>query len=192
MTIYKVIPSIFLLMLAFNVNAGEWQFGFGVTYASGISDVADLYEDNLADGPFVDSVEVYEFPVGVGFRSRYQADSGITVDIGVGPLFVMLGDASHTEIPLSATVGYAFAASANTSPYARLGVSHHFANGDYVESSEPGLLGAVGIEFGRNEGLNWGIELSVDDSTVEFLDFSQVGNSELNSYDTQLSVYFMF
>ena len=181
MTIYRIVPSIFLLMLAFNANAGDWQFGFGVTYASGISDVADLYEANLEANPFIDSADVSEFPVGVGFRTRYQGDSGITMDIGIGPLFLILGDASHTEIPLSATVGYAFVHSANTSPYARIGVSHHIVSGDFVESSEPGLFGAVGIEFGRNEGVNWGLELSVDDSTVEFLDLSQAGNIEINT-----------
>lgn len=179
------------LLLISPVKAGEWDYGVGVSYVSGISDVADVYEDNLNTGPFT-SVDVILIPIGPGFVSRYQADSGITVNLGVGPVFLIAGDASHTEVSFSATVGYSFNKDGDTSPYIRVGAVAHSVNGDYVVSSDPGLLAATGVEFGRNQGLNWGIELSVDDSTVVLEDLTGPGNIELNSYDTQLTLFFLF
>lgn len=163
-----------------------------MTYASGITDVVDLYEDNYeAENPSSD-VETFAIPIGPGFIGRYEADSGVIFNIGLGPAFLMVGDVDHTEIPVSATIGYIFARDSDTSPYLRLGVVAHSVSGDYVEDSDPGTLAAVGVEFGRNGGLNWGIELSVDDSSVEFEDLSKSGNTEIDTYDQQLTLFFLF
>ena len=192
MILFKTILIGSALLIISPVKAGEWNFGVGINYVSGVSDVADIYEDNLNTNPFVVDTEVILIPIGPSFISRYQADSGITVNIGLGPVFVIIGDASHTEVSFSATVGYSFNKDGDTSPYIRAGAVVHSVSGDYVVSSDPGSLVAIGVEFGRNQGLNWGIELSVDDSTVVLEDLTQPGNVELNSYDTQLTVFFLF
>jgi hypothetical protein len=191
MKIPRIILITATLLLAGNVNAGEWDLGVGVSYVTGISDVVDLYEDNFEIEESAD-VETFSIPIGASFIARYQADSGIIFNIGVGPAFIILGDVEHTEIPLSATIGYSFSRDGDTSPYIRIGVVDHSVSGDYVESSDSGVLTAIGVEFGRQQGLNWGIELSVDDSTVEFEDLTQAGNTEFETYDRQLTLFFLF
>ncbi|MDH3762822.1 MAG: porin family protein [Gammaproteobacteria bacterium] len=188
----RVFLFVSMLLLGATANAAGWKFGVGATYAGGINDVVDLYEDNYeAENPFTD-VESFAIPIGAGFIGRYETDSGLIFNLGVGPAFIISGDISHTEVPLSATIGYAFARNGDASPYIRAGVVSHYVSGDYVEDSDPGALTAIGVEFGRNGGLNWGLEISVDDSTVEFEDFSKAGNTELNSYDRQLTLFFLF
>lgn len=191
MNVFRIILMSAMLLLAGNLNAAEWDFGVGVSYVTGISDVVDLYEDNFEIEESSD-VETFAIPIGASFIARYQADSGIIFNIGVGPAFIIAGDVEHTEIPLSATIGYLFSREGDTSPYIRIGVVDHSVSGDYVESSDSGVLTAIGVEFGRKQGLNWGIELSVDDSTVEFEDLSKAGNTELETYDRQLTLFFLF
>ena len=186
-----LLTSMLLVVSAANA-AGEWKFGVGVSYVSGIDDVVDIYEDNFeAENPS-SSVDSITIPIGPGFVGRYEADSGLIFNVGVGPLLIFAGDLSHTEIPFSTTIGYMFSRDGDSSPYIRVGVVAHSVSGDYVESSDPGTLTAIGMEFGRNSGLNWGIELSVDDSTVEFEDLTKAGNTEINSYDQQLTIFFLF
>lgn len=190
MKLYKTI-LITMLLIGGSAQADEWDFGVGVSYVTGISDVVDLYEDNYeAENP--GDVDVFTIPIGVSFVGRYQADSGLMFHVGVGPAFVIVGDADHTEIPFSATVGYAFSPQGDSSAYARVGVVAHSVSGDYVEDSEPGVLAAIGIENGRNGGVNWGLEVSVDDSEVEFENLTTGRNETINTYDTQLTLYFLF
>ncbi|MDH3764161.1 MAG: hypothetical protein OEU50_24535 [Gammaproteobacteria bacterium] len=191
MKLFRIALITAALLLAGNANAGDWDFGVGVSYVTGISDVVDLYEDNF-EIEESDDVETFTIPIGASFVARFQAESGITVNIGVGPAFIIAGDVEHTEIPLSATIGYMFSREGDTSPYIRIGIVDHSVSGDYVESSDSGMLTAIGVEFGRNQGLNWGIELSVDDSSVEFEDFTKSGNTEIDTYDRQLTLFFLF
>ena len=107
MNMRRILLGTAMLLLAGNVNAAEWDFGVGVSYVTGISDVVDLYEDNFEIEESSD-VETFTIPIGASFIARYQADSGITFNIGVGPAFLIAGDVEHTEIPLSATIGYMF------------------------------------------------------------------------------------
>jgi len=191
MKLFRIIFTTTVLLLAGNVSAGDWDFGVGVSYVTGISDVVDLYEDNF-EIEESSEVETFSIPIGASFIARYQGDSGVMFNIGVGPAFIIAGDIGHTEIPLSATIGYMFSREGDTSPYVRIGVVDHSVSGDYVESSDSGTLMAIGVEFGRNQGLNWGIELSVDDSSVEFEDLTRAGNTEIDTYDQQLTLFFLF
>ncbi len=186
-----IVFNLAALLSSGHVNAGEWDLGIGVSYVSGISDVTDIYEDNLETDAFVE-VDVVSIPVGAGLMARYRTESGIIVDLGVGPAFLIAGDASHQEIPFSATVGYSFLPGGEMSPYIRFGVVSHYVDGDYVESSEAGNLVAIGMEFNRDERSTWGIELSTNDSTVEFEDLTRAGNTEINSYDQQLTLFILF
>ena len=118
----KMFKTVLMTMLLFagSAQADEWDFGVGVSYVTGISDVVDLYEDNYeAENP--GDVDVVTIPIGVSFVGRYQADSGMMFHVGVGPAFIIVGDADHTEIPFSATIGYAFSPKGDSSAYARIG-----------------------------------------------------------------------
>ena len=191
MKLFRIVYVTSALLFGASVNAGEWAYGVGASYVSGISDVVDLYEDNF-ETESSSSVESFSIPIGAGFVSRYEADSGLIFNLGIGPAFVISGDISHTEVPFSATLGYMFARNSDASPYIRVGPIAHYASGDYVESSEAGVLTAVGIEFGRRQGLNFGLEISVDSSSVEFEDLRQSGNRDIDTYDRQLTLFFLF
>ncbi|GAB1269180.1 hypothetical protein NBRC116493_24330 [Aurantivibrio infirmus] len=185
-----------VLLLSTGLQAGEWKNGIMLSYVSGSSDVLDLYEDNLiANGYYIED-EVEGVPIGIGYRGKYQADSGFRVDIGVGPLMILFGDVDHTELPVTGTVGFDFAPNSPVSPYIRLGAAYHIVSGDDVDKSNVGAFAAFGIEFSRGPGFFWGLEVSVDDSTVDFDRYNfgsfTVDTVELNTYDTQLSLYFMF
>jgi len=169
-----------------------------VSYLSGISDVVDVYERNLRSEPGVVEVDTARFPFGVGFLGHYQADNGLRVDLGAGPVFAMLGVESdtisshHLELPLYATLGYTFSPDAERSAYVRAGVAYHLVDGDYEHGSDPGLYAAVGVELGRSDGSPWGFELGFDDSTVRFVDPAVAGRRKLHTYDTMLSFFFLF
>jgi len=188
----KFLGPLALLLGCGTANA-EWAFGPAVSYISGISDVVDIAERNLLAQPGVVEVDVFEIPVGVGLFTRYQADSGLRFDVGIGPAFAMIsGDTDHFELPVFATVGYTFSPGADRSPYVRVGAAYHAVNGDFEVGSEPGVFAAIGLEMSRNDNFSWGFELSVDDSTVEFLDPAVFGNTEVNSYDSMLTFFFLF
>lgn len=193
------VSLVVVLASAASVARAEWAIGPGVSYASGISDVLDVYERNLLARPGVVDVDTVSIPIGFGLFSRYQADSGLRFDAGVGPAFITLGvesdsvgDADHFELPVYATVGYTFSPGSDRSAYARAGLAYHIVSGDFEVGSDPGLFAAVGMELGRDDGSPWGFEVSIDDSTVEFTDPAVVGNTELNSYDVMLSFFMLF
>lgn len=184
-----------------SADAGEWRFGLGPSYASGVRDVVALYEDNF------NAVNTYAWvesklllPVGIAFAADYHWDSGVRVDLGFGPLFFVTGDAgNHTEIPVGLTVGYTFFPKANTSPYVRAGMVHHFVSGDYYQSTSPGLLAAAGIEFARNRGAKVVLEAMLDDSAVEFDSYTRTtagvlrrSTKKLNTYDTVINLVVKF
>jgi hypothetical protein len=193
-----MLGSAVALLGAAPLARGDWSFGPNVSYLSGISDVVDVYERNLLAEPGVVEVDTAHLPFGVGFLGHYQADNGLRVDFGAGPVFVMLGVESdtisgdHVELPLYATVGYTFSPEADRSAYARVGAAYHIVSGDYERSSDPGLCAAFGLELGRSDGSPWGFELAFDDSTVKFVDPAIAGRRKLHTYDTMLSFFFLF
>jgi hypothetical protein len=169
----------------------EWRLG--VAYASGVRDVADLYEDNLRLAGFDVNVDL-KFPLGVAGAIRYDWASGVRADIGLGPVFVIGGDVRHLEVPLSITAGYNFMRLADVSPYVRGGVIHHFADGDQSTSSSPGLLVAVGLDF-----THFSLEVAADRSEVEFDRLvcgagqpCRLTTTELNTYEILASFYWRF
>lgn len=177
-------------------QAVEWgliEWKLGVAYASGVKDVADLYEDNLRRAGFDANVDV-KFPVGIAGGARYDWANGVRADVGVGPVFAIGGDVRHLEVPLSITAGYNFMRLADVSPYVRAGVIHHFVDGDQSTSSSPGLLAAVGLDF-----THFSLEVALDDSKVEFdrlvcasAQSCRLTTTKLNTYDILASFYWRF
>jgi hypothetical protein len=185
------IASALLLCFVLPCQAMEWRLG--LAYASGIEDVADLYEDNLRlDGREAD-VDV-KFPLGIAASFLYDWTAEWRTDVGVGPVFAIGGDVKHLEVPLSATMGYNFLPYSRYSPYVRAGVIHHFASGDQYDSSTPGLFLAVGVDF-----THFTLELATDQSKVEFDRLfcdagsaCRLGTTELSTYDIIASFYWRF
>lgn len=189
------------------VAAGEWQFAPGVTYVSGISDLNDIYEENEEEDGYSD-VEITSVPLGIGFFSHYQFDSGIRLGYGLGPLFVMSGDLSHTELPLYATVGFTFFPSSSLSPYVFGGYAMHYVDGDYVVDDHQfsGAVYGVGIEFARNRTVSYLIEIARDTTEVDvetysggsyyyngyYYDGSFYDIEAVKTYDTTVSFRLMF
>lgn len=181
--------AVLLLTTSGTAQAFEWQlveWRLGVAYASGLSDVTDLYEDNLRLAGFDVNVDL-KVPVGIAAGATYSWASGMRADVGLGPVFLIGGDIKHLEVPLAGTVGYNFARAAQVSPYIRAGLIHHFVDGDLYSSSTPGLFAAVGLDF-----THFSLEVAVDRSEVEFDSLACVrdaaapcnlATTELNTYD---------
>lgn len=192
MRIVAAVAVLLVSALATPAQAMEWRLG--VAYASGVQDVADLYEDNLRRAGFDVNVDL-KFPLGVAASFVYDWTTQLRTDIGVGPVFAIGGDVKHLEVPLSATMGYNFSPYSRASPYVRGGLIHHFASGDQYSSSTPGLYLAVGVDF-----THFSLELATDRSKVEFDRLfcnangtsCQLGKTDLNTYDVLASFYWRF
>ena len=189
----RVVAAVVLLFaFAGSAQAVEWRLG--VAYASGVSDVADLYEDNLRLDGREANVDL-KFPVGVAASFVYDWTTEWRTDVGVGPIFAIGGDVRHLEIPLSATMGYNFAPYSRYSPYIRGGIIHHFASGDQYDSSTPGLYLAAGVDF-----THFAFEIATDQSKVKFDRLRcpsgggscSLGTTELRTYDIIASFYWRF
>lgn len=187
-----VAATVLLFAFAGSAHAVEWRLG--LSYASGVSDVADLYEDNLRLDGREANVDL-KFPVGVAASFVYDWTTEWRTDIGVGPVFAIGGDVRHLEVPLSATIGYQFLPYSRYSPYVRGGVIHHFASGDQYDSSTPGLYLAAGVDF-----THFTLELATDQSKVTFDRLRcpdgggacTLGTTELSTYDIIASFYWRF
>jgi hypothetical protein len=153
------VAAVGFLALTSSAHALEWRLG--LAYASGLSDVTDLYEDNL-DRSGLDADVDLKFPIGITVGAKYDWASGMRADLGLGPAFFIEGDVDHFELPVTATVGYDFNRSGELAPYIRGGLAYHIASGDFYESSAPGLFVAAGIDFSR-----FTIELGADLSKVK-------------------------
>jgi hypothetical protein len=163
------ILAVTLLSFVNCADAGQWRFPLGLTYVSGIGEVVDQIEDNLnADGYETEKTET--FPVGASFQPYYEFDSGLGIGVGLGPLMVVFGDVDFVDMPVNVCLRYALFPEAKMSPYIRAGAAYHLANGDYVEGSQPGYVGAIGLEFMRDKPVGFGIEAGYDSSTIELED----------------------
>lgn len=182
-------------------HAGEWRVGPGISVVTGLNDVMDLYENNYNNTHTLYKASTeWILPFGLAVQGTYQWESGLRLDLGAGPFFMVSSDddnvdLDHYELPVSATIGYTLLPQATVSPYLRAGLAHHLASGDYVEGSSPGLLAAAGIEFARRSFVSFGLEVAMDDSTVEFERYAPGGardTVELNTYDVLVTFYVKF
>jgi len=189
-----ILPAILLSLLAVgSAQAQSWRFGVGVSYVTGIQDVADHYEDNLRLAGFDADVKL-RLPVGFGAIATYLWRNDVRADIGLGPMFSISGDVHHFELPISGTVGYSFLSSSSMSPYVRAGLVYHYVDGDQYENTNPGLLAAVGLDF-----THFTVEIATDQSEVEFDALSCTSSTncvltteKLNTYDFMASFYYRF
>jgi len=151
-----------LSAIATNSRADTSDGAVGLTYSKGFHDVVSWHEDHLA-------VQTDEIPVGLSYRFIRNLDSGLRLDVGIGPIAIFTGDVDYYDVPLQLTGGYSLFKGSSFRPYIRGGLSYHINDGDYVESSAGlGLIGAVGVEIGRRGHVNFFAEASVDTAEATF------------------------
>jgi hypothetical protein len=184
-----------VLLLGFeSAAAGQWRFPVGLTYISGVGDIVDQYEDNLqAEGYSTDSVE--GIPVGISLQPYYEYDSGLGIGFGFGPLMLIIGDVDFLNVPVNVCLRYALMSKSSTSVFFRAGMATNLVSGDYVEDSQIGLLGAVGVEFMRNRAVSVGIEIGFNSSTIELEDHTASNPNDTKEFEPTgftASVYAVF
>jgi len=180
------------LALQFPANAAlDWRFPVGLSYASGINELGDAIQDNfgLSDHWF--------WPVGLSFQPYAEFDFGLGIGASLGPLalvFIDRGwetDVSYT-VPLGLDVRYTFFRKGNVSPYARAGFKYLLAGGDNLDSGDPGVFGAVGVEFLRKKRVNLGLEVGYCAAEVEVLEGRHGGPKNVKPYEFLISVFAIF
>jgi hypothetical protein len=83
------------------------------------------------------------------------------------------------------------------SPYVRVGMRKNIAHGDYVVEGKTGPFAGLGFEYKRPRGVvDFGLELTVDKSEVEFEVIDAAGNKtstrNIQLQKTMINVYFVF
>lgn len=152
----------------------DWTNVIGATYISGMTDITDIMEDNLSNG-FVE-VDTVTIPIGILYSGYNEWDSGFGAGINVGPIMLGLGDISFFNVPVGADVRYILNSGGKARPYVRGGIRYHIASGDFIEGSDPGVFGSVGVEFRERGSGGWGFEVAYDASEIEMEDFSAPDN----------------
>jgi hypothetical protein len=155
---------------------GHWNYGVGLTYASGLKDVKDFYEKEY------NAYSVTISPVGLVFMPSYEWKNGFMICADLGPTMLAMGDISYTDVPVGLGAGFVFMPTQNISPYIRAGIRHHIANGDNVEESKTGAFAALGLEFSRKSSIHWGFEAAIDTSVVKFKSSDQIYNPVSGTY----------
>jgi len=170
----KNCSPLLVLVLLFGAVAVEspaevdFRFPVGLTYANGAWDVADRFEENYEEEHPHKEVDVLVWPVGASFHPYAEFDYGFGFGASLGPITLGFGDVDYVDVPVGLDVRYAPAYMEDISPTIRAGFRYHLVDGDYVEGSEIGFFGALGVEFMRQERVGIGVEAGYDSSEVEF------------------------
>jgi hypothetical protein len=163
-------------------RADEWRNPLGIAYISGINDIIDQYKDNLqADGYITKSAQ--GLPIGISYQPYYEFDSGLGIGMGLGPVMLIYGDADFFNLPVNVCLRYAFMENSKASVYFRTGVSYNIASGDYVQDSQVGLIGAIGIELMRDRAVGFGIEVGYDSSSIELENHTTANPTDTKDFE---------
>lgn len=157
-TVIATSGALFFMALLSTQASAEVTFDnvIGVGYQSGFNDISDFHEELGYD---VSSISF----IGLSYRLAAKFDNGARIDTGFGPVTIMTGDASYSDIPLGLTLGYTFLEKETFRPYIRGGFTYHINSGDYVETGAGfGMLGAVGCEIGNDDGVSFFAEVAYD------------------------------
>jgi hypothetical protein len=154
----------------------EYHFEAGLTYASGVENVADQMKTNFG------LERDYLMPVGIKVSAYAQTPNGFGYGGGVGPCeFFSVKDRNHYYhhdddtntsyvIPVFADVRYYFPKNGALAPYVRAGVSYPISGGDYIGSGTPGPVVAIGAHVWEHRIVAVGVEAGYDASKVEVKD----------------------
>lgn len=174
---FGLVVAALCAMTAIPVRAADFRFPLGLTYESGFQNVVDWYEDAI--GAEVD----FFLPVGLAFAPYVEFDHGSRIGLDIGPIaFISISEESYYgsdyessdetfwDVPVALSYGFTFIPRAKVSPFARVGIKQHIADGEAVESTSPGPFAAFGVEFGRQSAVGFGLELGYDGSEIEMVD----------------------
>ncbi len=176
-----VVVCIALVIGSGSAAADEWRIPVGLAYISGMGDIVSQYEDNLeADGYVTDSVN--GMPLGIIAQPYFTYDSGLGFGMGLGPVILIYGDADFFNLPINACVRYTLKPKSNASIYFRGGLSYNISSGDYVENSNIGLVGAVGVELMRNRAVGLGFEIGYDSASIKLEHRTTLNPSDTEDY----------
>ena len=160
---------------------GDWRFPVGLTFVSGMRDMADFVEDEMdAD------TDLY-VPLGLSFAPYYEFAHGSRIGFDLGPGTIITiddrygddADVPYWGVPVALTYGFTFIPRASVSPYARIGFKYHVAGGDWLDKSTPGVFVAAGVEFLRKKAVGVGFEIGYDGAEVAFEDGTEFTPGEL-------------
>ena len=146
-------------------RTGDFRFPVGLTFSSGLIDLADYVEDRTGD-------DVSNVPISLSLAPYYEFAHGSRVGIDLGPAAIVIvnSDIVYWDVPVALAYGFTFLPKASVSPYVRGGVKYHIANGDWVDDSKPGIFAAAGVEFFRKSPVGLGLEVGYDGSEVTLAD----------------------
>ena len=180
------------LAVATPAAAADWRIGLGFATASGFDEIRDLHEDNLnAQGFVAESVD--GLPVGLFINPYLEFDNGLGVGIGLGPAMLIFGDTEFVDVPVSIDLRYSLrVGDSGFVPYLRAGVMKQLASGDFVDGDKSGTLTAIGLEWRRAGGVDFGIELATSDSEIEFERVRTAGTESIEPFETRVSVFIVF
>ena len=179
--------SAITLTAAEQASTSGFKFQVGLTYVSGVSDLADKIEANNPRYK-VDTI----LPVGLSLNPYYDFGNGLGIGLSVGPATVGVGAASLYIVPIGADVRYTFFRNESVSPYVRAGLQYPFAGGDFIKSSSAGFVGAVGVEFGHSKRASWGVEGGYNSAEVEVLANAGRPAVKVKPLEFTLSVFVRF
>ena len=166
-----------------DIKTVDVRVGIGVSYSAGFQDVADYYKERYGAE---DSITI---PVGFAFnlavQIRHNKYIASAPGFGVGPVGLVWisggADETYLDIPLTGFYSVKFLPDYSVGPYFRAGIASHLAYGDAVLSRSPGLFIAGGIDLLQKKGVNLGIEISYDKSTVTFNNYEEIKTGDLNA-----------
>lgn len=193
-SVAATLALIMLLASAISARAEEWRFSLGLTYASGFSDVVDLYVEDLQHLGY-SVTEKSESPLGISAHPYYQYENGFGVGGGLGPVMAIVAEQyTLLIVPVSADVRYVFNPAGETSPYLRAGVRYNLTSGDFVEGASPGLFGAAGVELLRQKDrkLHGGVELAYDMSTIEMKNLKKNTTEDIKPVAFMVTAFITF
>ncbi|MBF0198300.1 MAG: hypothetical protein HQL32_11340 [Planctomycetes bacterium] len=166
LSVVLCITSIFSLSEAAESNF-KWRIPLGLTHASYFSEINDATQRKLEEETYgyVESTE--SLPIAL-FCAPYveHMPTGLGFGAEIGPLSMVLGDGSYTNLPLGLNARY-YPLRGNTSPYLKLGLRKNMVSGDVIEGDSIGFCGAVGVEFNRQGAVGYGLEVGIDKSEIE-------------------------
>lgn len=143
------------------VNADDWRYPLGISYASIYGRLGDAFEGTLEADEASDT-DAGAFPLALTFQPYLQFDNGMRIGAGIGPCSYMIGNVDFIDTPINFNAGYTFNAYETVFPYIRMGIIRHVIAGDYATGNDPGVFGAAGVEFFRDKKVSYGIEIMYD------------------------------
>jgi hypothetical protein len=151
----------------------EFHVEGGLTYASGLKNVADQLKTNFG----VDNS--FTWPIGFKLSAYAKTPSGFAFGGGFGPAeFIDVKDHTHYYhnyddnqwsyiIPVFADVRYYLPKNGALAPYVRVGACYPISGGDQIGSGTPGPIAAIGAHVWEHRILAVGVEAGYDASQVE-------------------------